>query len=97
MFLKILDHFWITAELKDRSSGQLDPLAEGLWFILEPEQTPRFSLPPLGQLVTITRPDGSIIVTEMIAAQIRHSMLAIQLKGAESHRIPRLSVVAFEI
>lgn len=56
--IQVIDTIRVSAILAERYPFGL---AEGLWLILDPEQTRGLSLPVVGQTVTIEKPDGSIL------------------------------------
>jgi hypothetical protein len=90
---RVLDSFRVVDELGRRYAGAAEPLPEGVWFILDPEQTAELTLPAPGTVATITRPDGSAVVAEIAEARRPHSAVGLRFQGLGAGDIPRLSVV----
>jgi hypothetical protein len=90
---QVLDNFTITALLNSRLSRKDGPMAEGVWFILNSQQTQGQEPPLPGQMATIHKPDGSVTIAEVVGAEKPHSVIALTFKGLGKEDVPRLSEV----
>jgi hypothetical protein len=90
--IQAIDRIQVSA---DHAKRYPDSLAEGLWVILDPEQTQGVDLPLVGQIVTIERPDGSTLQLPLDGAKAPHGVLGLHFRHLDKEAIPRLSLVSW--
>ena len=95
---QIVDIIQVSRGFAQRYPGSLQ---EGLWIVLDPEQTGHTPVPVQGQVVTISRPDGSSLEAELQgaerlqgAARFR-AVLALHFRSLRRGVVPMQSTVAW--
>src|SRR5262249_34350601 len=94
---QVIDHILVSADHAERLAERFpDSLTQGLWVILEPQETRGIPLPSVGQIVSIKRPDGGTVQLALDGAKANKSgVIALHFRHLSKEAIPRLSRVSW--
>lgn len=88
---QVIDHITVSAA---RAEQYLEGLPEGLWVILAPK-TQDALVPSTGQIVSLTKPDGSTAQVALGGAAIYHGVMGLHFRDLTEEDIPRLTRISW--